>query len=108
MDNDIKISIVSNNRPVYIALPVEGDENHDLKIELEPIIAWKVRYSDHKKNLHDYAEPILNNLSASRYAIYDYETDIWSIPDHTSGKGLDTLVEFFKKNKVDNYPSWVD
>lgn len=99
MKGAIKTSIVSNHRPVYIALPVEGDEDHDFEISLEPIVAWKVRYSDHEKNIHDYAVPILNNFSSSQYAIYDYETDIWSVPDYTSGKGLDTLVDFFKENK---------
>ena len=98
MKGDKKTSIVSNSRPVYIALPVEGDENHDFEVMLEPIVAWKIRYSDDDSNHANFAEPILNNLSPSKYAIYDYETEIWSIPDYTSGKGLDTLVQHLKES----------
>lgn len=97
MKGDIKTCIVSNTRPVYIALPVEGDENHDFEVMLEPIIAWKIRYSDDDSNHANFAEPIINNLSPDKYAIYDYETEIWSIPDYTSGKGLKELVKHFKE-----------
>jgi hypothetical protein len=97
MKETIKTSIVSNTRPVYIALPVEGDENHDFEVMLEPIVAWKIRYNDNESNNANFAEPILNSLSPDKYAIYDYETEIWSIPDYTSGKGLDTLAKYFKE-----------
>lgn len=99
MEGDIKTSIVSNSRPVYIALPIEGDEDHDFEIMLEPIVAWKVRYSDDDSNHANFAEPIINNLSPDKYAIYDYETEIWSILNYTSGKGLETLAEHFKEIK---------
>ena len=97
MKGAIKTSIVSNSRPVYIALPVEGDENHDFEVMLEPIVAWKIRYSDDDSNHANFAEPILNNLSPDKYAIYDYETEIWSIPDYTSGKGLEELAKHLKE-----------
>ncbi len=97
MKGDIKTSIVSNSQPVYIALPVEADKDHDFEIMLEPIVAWKIRYSDDDSNHANFAEPILNNLFPDKYAIYNYETEIWSIPDYTSGKGLEELVKHFKE-----------
>ncbi len=96
--NKISTSIVSNARPVYIAMPVSGENDDDnLEILLEPIVAWKILYKADENSKVDFAEPIINNFLPDQYAIYDYETGIWSIPHDSSGKGLDALVQHLRE-----------
>ena len=93
----ILVSIVSNSRPAYVAEPVtDGDKVTE--IVLEPVTAWKVIYELDENSDVGSSVPITINMLTSTYAVYYSDTDMWSIPENTCGKGLNTLLEYFQKS----------
>lgn len=95
------VAIIENSMPAYIAEPVT-DENNVAEIILEPIVAWKVIYESTESNeFSDTATAIPVTIHAglpSTYAVYYSDTEIWSIPEVTTSKGLDRLLEYFQSN----------
>lgn len=88
-------TFVPNSRPAYVAEPlVDGDRA--VEIILEPIVAWQISYASDEDNDMASATPVTIYASLpSRYAVYYSDTDMWSISEITSDKGLDSLLEYF-------------
>lgn len=93
-------SIIANTRSAYVVTPVLDRKNAFVELNLEPVVAWKVTYDEYdaSNDSDSFAEPITIQIGLPpKYAIYYSDSERWSIPEHTSGRGLDTLLIHFTK-----------
>ncbi len=90
------VTIVPNNRPAYVAEPIEG-ENGIEDIVLEAIVAWQVFYDPASSSEVASAVPVtIHSGLSDEYVIYYSDTNIWSESEGAMGKGLEDLLEMFK------------
>ncbi len=97
------VAIVPNNRPAYVAEPLEGESGVE-DIVLEAIVAWQVIYDHSSDTEVASAVPVtIHSSLPSTYAVYYSDTHAWSEPEGTMGKGLDDLlVEFRSRHERSN------
>jgi hypothetical protein len=89
------VAIVPNHRPAYVAEPISGDNNEVTEIRLNPVVAWKVVYTESSEEDSSFASPITAESLPSTYAIYYSDTESWIIPEDRMGDGLVELLEEF-------------
>jgi hypothetical protein len=95
-----KVKVVECATPLYVAEPVTEEENVVVEVVLVPIIAWRIEYSDESDNTSTIVCPItIEGAANDDHAIYSKETDEWHAPMSGSGKGLETLIEYYCGNK---------
>jgi hypothetical protein len=96
------VAIVPNCRSAYVASPV-SDGNKIVEIDLEPVVAWKIVYKEDAPNeFSDIATGIpvtIHSGLPGDYAIYYSDTELWSVAEDTSGKGMDSLLKHFQERE---------
>lgn len=97
------VVIVPNHRPAYVAEPIFEDNNAVTEIDLNPIVAWKVVYTERPEEDSSFALPITVESLPSTYAIYYSDTETWVMPENCMGCGLAELLEAFN-SKIANNP----
>lgn len=86
---------VANARPLYVALPIIEEDGRVERVVLEIVVAWRVEVD--ARGTVGAAEPIgVEDYAGGDLAIYDAETEIWTVPGLQSGQGLESAREVFR------------
>ena len=99
------ITIIQNtNTLLRIAYPLEDQPGEIVDIYIEGIVGWQVTTKeDPGGDMHSCAEPVTDTdtyFDPSRdHAIYNKFTEEWDIPYGQTGKGRESLIAHWRKER---------
>jgi len=82
--------------PIGIAEPVCGDKTVIDEITVSRIVAGKIMHDNSNTYPPTYQVSIEDPLP-KQYVFFEYDTKIWHTPDHLSGVGIPSLLDYFNE-----------